>query len=111
MQKVGNQGGDLLTKPLSAKCVENGFARRMSTLVNHTNQIPPTGASRPNLIYGDQALADAIHAGRSTIRTWRAMRLIPYIKTGHKTVIYDLNKVLAALEMHEVKAVRPKGGK
>jgi hypothetical protein len=83
----------------------------MSTLVNHTNQIPPTGASRPNLIYGDQALADAIHAGLSTVRTWRARRLIPYIKTGHKSVIYDLNKVLTALEALEVKPVTGKGGR
>jgi hypothetical protein len=110
-KKSGIKGGDLLAKPLLAKCVEDGFARRMSTSVNHTNQIPSTRASGPNLLYGDQALADAIHAGRSTIRTWRSKRLIPYIKTGHKTVIYDLNKVLAALGALEVKPVTGKGGK
>ena len=49
--------------------------------------------------------SDAIGAGLSTVRTWRAKRLIPYIKTGHKSVIYDLPKVLAALEEFEVKPV------
>ena len=86
--------------------MSNPLARNSDTA--STKTVTPNG---PNLIYGDQALADAIHAGLSTIRTWRAMRLIPYIKTGHKTVIYDLNKVLAAIEMHEVKAVTLKGRK
>ncbi len=65
----------------------------------------------PNLIHGDQALADAINSRLSTVRTWRSKRLIPYIKTGHKSVIYDLNKVLAALGALEVKPVTSKGGK
>ncbi|MEI7774940.1 MAG: hypothetical protein WCK17_09200 [Verrucomicrobiota bacterium] len=68
-------------------------------------------SNRTSLIHGDQALADAIGAGLSTIRTWRAKRLIPYIKTGHKSVIYDLPKVLAALGTLEVKPVTSKGGK
>jgi len=51
-----------------------------------------------NLIYGDQALADALDACLSTIRTWRNKRLIPFIKTGHKSICYNLPKVLAALE-------------
>ena len=68
-------------------------------------------SNRTTLIHGDQALADAIGAGLSTVRTWRAKRLIPYIKTGHKSVIYDLPKVLAALEAFEVKPVTVKGGR
>ena len=50
------------------------------------------------LIYGDLALAKALGASLSTIRTLRAKRLIPYIKTGHKSICYNLAKVLAALE-------------
>ena len=50
------------------------------------------------LIYGDLALAKALGASLSTIRTLRAKRLIPYIKTGHKSICYNLTKVLAALE-------------
>lgn len=64
-----------------------------------------------NLIHGDQALADAIHAGLSTVRTLRSKRIIPFIKTGHKSLIYDLNKVLAALELYEVKPVSEKGAR
>jgi len=63
------------------------------------------------LIAGDRALAFALNFGLSTVRTWRAKRLIPYIKTGHKSVIYNLPKVLAALEALEVKPVTSKGGK
>jgi hypothetical protein len=61
------------------------------------------------LIHGDLALAHAIGAGLSTVRTWRAKRLIPYIKTGHKSITYNLSKVLAALEALEVKAIIAKG--
>jgi hypothetical protein len=55
------------------------------------------------LIHGDEALAKALEAGLSTVRTWRAKKIIPYIKTGHRSVIYNLPKVLAALEALEVK--------
>jgi hypothetical protein len=50
------------------------------------------------LLHGDAALAVALGAGLSTVRTWRAKRLIPFIKTGHKSISYSLPKVLAALE-------------
>jgi hypothetical protein len=63
------------------------------------------------LIAGDRALASALNIGLSTVRTWRSKRIIPYIKTGHKSVIYDLSKVLAALGTLEVKPVTSKGGK
>ena len=69
----------------------------------------PVTPKSTNLIHGDQALAEAIHAGLSTVRTLRAKRIIPYIKTGYKSVIYDLNKVLAALEELEVRPVTRKG--
>lgn len=63
------------------------------------------------LIHGDAALAVALGAGLSTVRTWRAKRLIPFIKTGHKSIAYNLSKVLAALEALEVKAISAKGGR
>jgi hypothetical protein len=74
--------------------------------VESSTPVTPKGT---NLIHGDQALADAIHAGLSTVRTLRAKRIIPYIKTGYKSVIYDLNKVMAALEVLETKAIERKG--
>lgn len=51
-----------------------------------------------DLIHGDLELAQALGTALSTIRTWRAKRLIPFIKTGHKSISYNLPKVLAALE-------------
>jgi hypothetical protein len=81
--------------------------------LNHPNRgvelSTPFAPKGTNLIHGDQALADALHAGLSTVRTLRAKRIIPYIKTGYKSVIYDLNKVLAALEVLETKAIERKG--
>lgn len=59
------------------------------------------------LIHGDLALAQALGVGLSTIRTLKTKRLIPFMKTGHKSIIYNLPKVLAALEsltMHPYRA-------
>ena len=39
------------------------------------------------------------------IRTWMSERKIPFIKTGHRTCLFDIDKVRAALEKFEVKAV------
>lgn len=61
------------------------------------NENTPTPA-RGALIHGDLELARALGAGLSTVRTWRGKRLIPFIKTGHKSISYNLPKVLAALE-------------
>ena len=68
-----------------------------------TESVPPhvyaaRTHSDPVLLHGDAALAVALGAGLSTVRTWRAKRLIPFIKTGHKSISYSLPKVLAALE-------------
>jgi hypothetical protein len=69
--------------------------------ITQNESIPPHVYGAPihgALIHGDLALALALNAGLSTIRTWRAKRLIPFIKTGHKSISYNLPKVLAALE-------------
>ncbi len=66
----------------------------------------PESKSKSALIYGDAALACELGAGLSTIRTWRAKKLIPYIKTGHKSICYNLAKVLAALESLTVQGGR-----
>lgn len=50
------------------------------------------------LLHGDAALATMLAVCVSTVRTWREKRLIPFIKTGHRSISYSLPKVLAALE-------------
>jgi excisionase family DNA binding protein len=40
-----------------------------------------------------------------TIRTLMAQRKIPYLRPGHRTVLFDEEKVMKALEKFEVKAV------
>ena len=68
----------------------------------------PYPQSITNLIHGDAALAAALGAGLSTVRTWRAKRLIPFIRTGHKSISYSLPRVLAALDKL---TVQPRGEK
>ena len=65
---------------------------------NESNPPNIYGGAHGQLIHGDVKLARQLGTGLSTIRTWRAKRLIPFIKTGHKSISYNLAKVLAALE-------------
>lgn len=76
-----------------------------------TTPTPHVGGSFINLIHSDKLLAKVLNTSIHSIRNLRRKRVIPYIKTGHKSVIYDLNKVLAALETLEVKPVTVKGGR
>jgi hypothetical protein len=39
----------------------------------------------------------------------REKGIIPHIRTGHRSIIFDLTKVLAALDTLEIKAVTKKG--
>lgn len=67
--------------------------------------LPNQQAKKPHLIHGDAALAQMLGAGLSTVRTWRAKRLIPFIRTGHRSIAYSLPRVLQALERVEVSEV------
>ena len=40
-----------------------------------------------------------------TLRSLQHQKKIPYIKAGHRTVLFDPDKVRAALDKFEVKAV------
>lgn len=55
-------------------------------------------------VHDDTALATALGAKLSTVRTWRKKGLIPFIKTGHRSISYCVPKVLAALEALETPA-------
>ena len=48
------------------------------------------------------------------VRSWRTMvqkRIIPFIKVGHRTMLFQPEKVLRALEKFEVKSVADRNGK
>jgi hypothetical protein len=68
-------------------------------------ELPYPQSITPHLIHGDSALAAALGAGLSTVRTWRAKRLIPFIRTGHRSIAYSLPRVLRALERVEVSEI------
>lgn len=55
-------------------------------------------------VHSDTELAVALGAKLSTVRTWRTKGLIPFIKTGHRSISYCVAKVLAALEKLETPA-------
>ena len=69
------------------------------------------GASNRCLIYGDRALASCLGAALPTIRTYRAKGIIPFIKTGHRSIAYELDDVLAALRAYRNKPITEKGGR
>jgi hypothetical protein len=50
-------------------------------------------------------LSAAIGIAPRTLRSLYLARKIPFIKTGHRTLLFDPEKVLAALEKFEVRAV------
>lgn len=49
-------------------------------------------------------LAGELNKPISTVQRWARMRLIPHMSLGHRTKLYALDKVLAALQKLEVKA-------
>ncbi len=70
---------------------------------------PDHNMKTTQLLHGDSALAVALNSNVHTIRTLREKGIIPHIRTGHRSIIFDLTKVLAALDTLEIKAVTKKG--
>ena len=98
--------------PSACSTIKSDLPQKQAITKTKPESVPPhIYAERtfdPVLLHGDAALALALGAGLSTVRTWRAKRLIPFIKTGHKSISYSLPKVLAALESL---TVHPRGAK
>ena len=69
------------------------------------------GVSNCGLIFGDRAPASCLGACLSTVRTLRAKGIISFIKTGHKSIAYELDDVLAALRSYRRKPITEKGGR
>jgi len=51
-----------------------------------------------------EELAEKLHVSPRSLRNWQVRRIIPYIKFG-RVIRFDLEKVMAALEKYERKAV------
>jgi excisionase family DNA binding protein len=54
-------------------------------------------------LYRPKKLAEALSVSERTVRQWQADRVLPYIKIG-RTILFDFNKVMAALDKFERKA-------
>ena len=72
---------------------------------------PKLGANNCALIVGDRALASFLGVCLPTIRWWRARGVIPFIKTGHRSIAYEPDDVLAALRSFRKKPTTEKGGR
>ena len=59
-------------------------------------------------IVEEKELLEVIRVGKRKLRYFRDRGLIPFIKTGRLSCLYDLDEVLAALKKHEHKAAREK---
>ena len=56
-------------------------------------------------------LAEAKNRSVREVRTWRQKGIIPFLKLGHRTCLFDLEKVNEALARFEVKPIGAKAGK
>jgi excisionase family DNA binding protein len=56
-------------------------------------------------LVNSKQLAAELGQSLRTIRSWVAARKIPFLKVGHRTMLFSPEKVRAALEKFEVKAV------
>ena len=59
----------------------------------------------PKKLLNIAALGEDIGQSERTIRTWVHGRKIPFMRIGHRTLLFDTDKVRAALEKFEVKEV------
>jgi hypothetical protein len=80
---------------------------KKQNMVGDCTSVQPVSTSL--LIIGDLALAQILGTSVTTVRRWREARLIPYTKTGHRSIHYKLERVLSALAKLEVHAVSEKG--
>jgi hypothetical protein len=59
----------------------------------------------------EKELLEVLRIPSRRLRYFREAGIIPYIKPGHLTVLYDLDKVIAALDRLEHKAAEGVRGK
>jgi hypothetical protein len=64
--------------------------------------LPKTNMSR---LVNISSLSECTGIGVRTLRTFMAARKIPFLKCGHRTILFNPDKVQKALERFEVKAV------
>jgi excisionase family DNA binding protein len=56
----------------------------------------------PNLLR-QKELAEALHVSERCIRNWQERKIVPFIKIG-RVVLFEIDKVMSALERFERKA-------
>jgi excisionase family DNA binding protein len=56
-------------------------------------------------LVNSKQLAAELGQSQRTIRSWIQARKIPFLKVGHRTMLFSPEKVLLALEKFEIKAV------
>jgi excisionase family DNA binding protein len=56
-------------------------------------------------LVNSKQLAAELGQSLRTIRSWTQTRRIPFLRLGHRTVLFSPEKVLLALEKFEIKAV------
>jgi hypothetical protein len=59
---------------------------------------------------GKKKIMELLDVESRRLQTWRVNKVIPFIKVGKRTILYDPDAVLAALEKYERKP-RAKGKK
>jgi hypothetical protein len=54
---------------------------------------------------GKKQMMELLDVESRRLQTWRVNKVIPFIKVGKKTILYDPDAVFAALEKYERKPV------
>jgi excisionase family DNA binding protein len=57
-------------------------------------------------LVNSKQLAAELGQSHRTIRSWIAARKIPFLKVGHRTMLFSPEKVLAALQKFEVRPIK-----
>jgi excisionase family DNA binding protein len=57
-------------------------------------------------LVNSKQLAAELGQSQRTIRSWIAARKIPFLKVGHRTMLFSPEKVLTALQKFEVRPIK-----
>jgi excisionase family DNA binding protein len=80
------------------------FSKTERTLTGRSGnkRVDTLGNGMPKILRPVE-LAELLHVDQRTVRNWQSRKVIPYINVGRAT-LFDVDKVMAALERFERKA-------
>ena len=81
-------------------------AHSVKTLSKNRNFMADRNPKLKSGLVNEKGLLEVIALTPRQLRELRLRRKIPYIRFGHRSVMYNIEKVVAALEKFELKEVQ-----